>query len=99
MMNCPGAQMCVQCIAGMVCGRECRIPTCGLDGVLADSGITFDKTCDDLLACCATLTVEQMQQCVATVDMLRQASAANADFVCSGLLTTFGAGSSNAACM
>jgi hypothetical protein len=99
MMNCPGTQMCVQCITGMVCGRDCKIPTCGLDEALRDSGISLNKTCDDVLACCATLAAEQMQQCMTTINMVKQGGGANADLVCSGLLLVVGAGSTDPACM
>jgi hypothetical protein len=100
-MNCPGAQMCVQCFASKVCGTDCKIPTCGLTGALADSGINvdFDKTCDDLLACCATLAGEDMTECTSNVNSIKQAAGANADLGCAALFPVFAMGSTDPACM
>ena len=57
MMNCPGASACGQCFVANPCGTDCKIPTCAVAGGLADAGIDIDldKTCEDLLKCCAAL--------------------------------------------
>ena len=100
-MNCPGAQMCLQCFTSKLCGMSCKIPTCGLDEALADSGINvdFNKTCDDVLACCAKLTGAEMTQCTDGVAMIKQAGGANAEIGCAALFPVFASGSTDPACM
>jgi hypothetical protein len=100
-MNCPGAQMCLQCFTSKLCGMSCKIPTCGLNEALADSGISvdFNKTCDDVLACCATLTGEDMTECTSNVNSIKQAAGANADLGCAALFPVFAMGSTDPACM
>ena len=96
---CPGGTDCGTCIANNGCGNDCKIPTCALEGTLGDAGITFDRTCDDVLACCATLAAQQKDQCTSAVTSIKMVAGANADLACSPLLDLYGMGSSDPACM
>jgi hypothetical protein len=101
MQGCPGAAACGECFAANPCGTDCKIPSCAVGGALADAGIDIDvdKTCADVLKCCATLTGDQMTQCTEGVKAIMQAGGANADFGCAALLPAFAMGSSDPACM
>jgi len=96
--NCPGSMPCGQCFLDNPCGKECKIPLCGYRGALKDAGIkNLDKTCDDVLACCAAQpTPEGRKRCSDGINQIKQVGGANADLGCAPLFQIYAASAKSA---
>jgi len=71
--TCPVEPDCQGCLTGMLttCAAPCAssIPPCAFEG-LDDAGVTSDKTCDDLLACCDAMSGTGKDDCTEQHHML-----------------------------